>query len=348
MNAKILAIGITVLAAVLTSVGVMAEKPDWSGGGRGGGGNQDKGDLFGDLYEIDRTVDGIPVLSENGFVQPIIFVEPEAACPEGMEPVISPSAYVGEACLIPLNEEGEVDEAYAEYPVEVDFGRTNIARAPHEVLEASLEEALSTLTVEGGVLSLDPAGRLVVTFDDPDLGTVVKTIDSPLENLAIYQELMIEGELVFEDETIELPSPSGQDYLDTAAAALGGAADKEGEVTIDMVVYLNEFLAIPDEAEEPLVADGEEYFDFRGFAYTRSVTYDGTVCWLKVIEPVVGEDNLFVVEVAIDPILEVVFGNLDYTGENVAAFTQAADDARAVIEFAHSHPVPEELLEYCN
>ena len=40
----------------------------------------------------------------------------------------------------------------------------------------------------------------------------------------------------------------------------------------------------------------------------------------------------------------------DYTGfagTNVWAFTQAADDARAVIQWTHDHPVPIELVPYC-
>lgn len=36
-----------------------------------------------------------------------------------------------------------------------------------------------------------------------------------------------------------------------------------------------------------------------------------------------------------------------FTGTNAWAFAQAADDARAVINWAHEHPVPIELIDYC-
>ncbi len=40
------------------------------------------------------------------------------------------------------------------------------------------------------------------------------------------------------------------------------------------------------------------------------------------------------------PIVDVVFAGLPgFTGEDIGGFAQAADDARAVIDFMHSHPV---------
>ncbi|WP_159015605.1 hypothetical protein [Cognatiluteimonas profundi] len=39
-------------------------------------------------------------------------------------------------------------------------------------------------------------------------------------------------------------------------------------------------------------------------------------------------------------ILTAVFGGIDYSGTQLDAFTQAADDARAVIEFVHDNPMP--------
>lgn len=40
--------------------------------------------------------------------------------------------------------------------------------------------------------------------------------------------------------------------------------------------------------------------------------------------------------------MTAVFGGADYTGTQLDAFTQAADDARAVISFVHDNPVPAE------
>ncbi len=65
------------------------------------------------------------------------------------------------------------------------------------------------------------------------------TIDSPLQNLAIYRQLMREGSL---GEAVNLPA----DWLVTAARGLGAAADKTGKVSVDMVVYVNEILGLTD------------------------------------------------------------------------------------------------------
>jgi hypothetical protein len=70
------------------------------------------------------------------------------------------------------------------------------------------------------------------------------TIDSPLENLAIYWQLMRTGYLGAETMPIELPDLN---VLNMAARGLGAAADKTGQVTVDQVVYMNEILGLTDE-----------------------------------------------------------------------------------------------------
>ena len=131
-----------------------------------GRGNQepgeDKGDLHGDLYVVYRTPDGTPITTDQGFLQPIAYYDDGTmVLDENGDPV-----------LLELNEEGEVVEGqtYEGQPIrpeEVEFGRTNVGRAPDAVLEHALDEALSKLA-EADEWSFDAAGRLVLTTTADD------------------------------------------------------------------------------------------------------------------------------------------------------------------------------------
>jgi hypothetical protein len=84
---------------------------------------------------------------------------------------------------------------------EVHFGRMSVVRSTPEVVDKAYDEALSSLNSALGV-SQDLAGRIVLDlplldeFDEPvydgeNIVTYAKTIDSPLENLALYREMMV-------------------------------------------------------------------------------------------------------------------------------------------------------------
>lgn len=363
MNARQLFVSALVLGFAVISGMAYAEKPDWAGGGRGGGGNQDKGDLFGDLLVIDRDHSGLPIRDQWGHLQPIVF-ESSTDCPdaETFVPVTDPDSLYAQTSTyyIPLDAEGEIPAEYGECAIEAELGRLSVAKGPDEVREQALTEAVKTLSA--GTISLDPAGRLVVTYTDPQTAELVeKTIDASLENIAMYEELLEQGTLAEHDPLYPVDVLSGLegDYLDRAAAALGGAADKTGKVTVDLVVYLNAFMAIPDDLDAatmpaPINDNSDKYYDFSGFSYDRSVTYAHTLCYLRVVtendEPVQVGDAYLVEIVNDETVMEAVFGgvnNADATSDNISAFVQAADDARAVIEFMHSHVVPDELLGAC-
>ena len=66
-------------------------------------------------------------------------------------------------------------------------------------------------------------------------------IDSPLQNMAIYRQLMLTG-------TIGVPSAGWCDVLDTAARGVGAGSDKSGEVNVDLVAYLNQIMGLTDPA----------------------------------------------------------------------------------------------------
>lgn len=90
---------------------------------------------------------------------------------------------------------------------EVDFGRLNLSRAPDAVLDESFDEAIRAIN-NAKDIKIDASGRLLLTTDiydeflaDEDgdpllLETVVKAIDSPKENLALYLKLMKDGHLI--------------------------------------------------------------------------------------------------------------------------------------------------------
>ena len=72
---------------------------------------------------------------------------------------------------------------------EVDFGRINEARSPDTVFDAQLEDVVVNLAT-ADCITLDPAGRLVASRVDADRTVSSSTIDSPLQNLAIYRQLI--------------------------------------------------------------------------------------------------------------------------------------------------------------
>ena len=113
----------------------------------------------------------------------------------------------------------------------------NDARAPDSVFESQLADAVVSLAT-ADCITLDPAGRMVHSRVDGDI-VVSKTIDSPLQNLAIYRELMLNG-------TIGVTLPATWDTLDIAARGLGAASDKTGELNLDMVAYLNQIMGLTD------------------------------------------------------------------------------------------------------
>jgi hypothetical protein len=231
--------------------------------------------------------------------------------------------------------------------------------------------------------SLDPAGRLVNTSEIDDV-VLSATIDSPLENLAIYWQLMRTGNL---GAFVELPDTN---VLNTAARGLGAAADKTGKVTVDQVVYTNQIMGLLDvptllpkvcvtvreEVQGNMVEVEKCVLDYSTYAYMRESNFvelpeppyipedypateenDSLPGWFEYLGLAITDPLLF--QIIQGPILESVFcldslgvpfipedgvcpGSIDagFVDGNVGGFTQAADDAREVIEFTHDRPIP--------
>lgn len=305
---------------IFRDIGAAAEedsdRPPWAGGGGGpnerGGKPADagsaRGDLYGDMYVILRDDNGVPILSAAGFVQPID----------------------ADGNLIPLDAEGApIDPSLA---IEVELSRLNVGRSPTSVLDRRASEVV-TLLNSATAISLDAAGRLVVTTAD---GT--KTIDSPLENLAIYVALMTTGTI---PGVTDLPGTEF-DYLvdgtftsqDLVAATglFAAAADKYTSLSADAVAYMNAILGINT------VTTGDVTYssmDYSSFTYDRSDAYDGEMITILVKQP----DGTYV-PTSVN-IYDAVFKSLDYTETGFDAFATAVDDARTVIAFIHDNAAPE-------
>jgi hypothetical protein len=294
-----------------------SDRPEWAGrpGGPTGGGGKPasagskRGDLFGDLWVILRDDQGTPILSDEGFVQPI---------DENGD-------------LIPLDEEGmPIEEGLVQ---EVELGRLNVGRAPTKVLDRRAEEVIALLNAATAI-DTDAAGRLVLTVDGE-----TKTIDSPLENLALYVSLMTLGyipgvEDLPGDEFDFLTNDSFyQKDMKQAASFLAAATDKTGEFTTDEIAYINTFLGI-----NLATVQGVTYseMDFTDFNYIRTNVYQDVTAEVLVEQP----DGSYKVETV--NIYDTVFDSQQYVGsDTLEAFTQYAEDSRSVIEFIHEFAPPE-------
>lgn len=277
-----------------------SDRPDWAGvpGGEdrpGGGGNTQpgtvKGDEYGDLIVLLRDpVTGEPVLID-GEMQ--VCTSADCSTYESM---------VG----------GEVPAGVT--PIEVDFGRAAVARSPTNVLDHALEEAISKLTVDNAVIGQDLAGRITITVNG-----VTSTIDSPLENLALFVDLMTG---LASDSTSQTEDALGSlANLDVAASLLAGVADKTGDISVDFVVYNN---VISD------VVDSGDYYDFSSFTYSRTYPTDYTYWYSPdgVVAPVP-------LTLDVNAYLDAINGALPTDG-GVTLFAAAADDALEVIELVHT------------
>lgn len=386
---------LAIIAAIVTTMALAAPPPGkggGSGGSGGGGGGGGSVDVYAEMVEIDRDVNGVPILTwalgpkdQMTWVRsPIMFGDKED-CPlvfADLAPVAGESiyTYLGiDARYIPFVD-GEIPEEYGICMTEAHLGRLSAVRSPEKVLDMALLELVTALKTSGVTIGLDEAGRLSISYYDDVLEVaVVKTIDAPRENLAGFESLLERAELshpevaggavgglpVRPDRTGS-PDRAALELMDRAAAMLGGASDKFGAVGLDELMYVSEILTMgPDMSAASKDMFGEpfphpdpkartSFFNFSKFQYNRAETYAGDVCYLRVTTPdgppepgetlpvdVIGQ-------IVKEPILALVFGDENFTGDNAWAFARAVDDARAVIYFVHEHPVPVELLEYCS
>ena len=310
-----------------------SDRPEWAGGDTDANdhikGNDDSGTTrggdYGDLYILLRDGDGVPEMTQIGdewYVQPID----------------------GNGATVPLNEEGEViDPSLAQ---EVEFGRLNIVRSPTSVLDQALGEALKVLAPANGsaTISLDFCGRLTSHYYNDELGEyVIKTIDSPRENMALYRTIMQD----LEDPRLAFLGTL--DPLTVAASCFAAGSDKTGTVDKDEVVYINGFMdcvgnnPILNEHDYDFNHEQNYYYNFTEpmegaaqFTYTRAVYGDRYLRIITLLPGNVWEEDIVTVLQAMED-RGLFTKRWDEMGEltPVELFAQAIDDAVQVLDFVH-------------
>lgn len=365
-----------VLAAMAAfSVGAYAAQggvPGKPGGNNGGGGGSQSPDL-GDLFILYRDASGLPILTADSCQQPLAAPGVRFDNPDGTE--CTPPDSSTNSCVVPVDPTTcAVAAGYEQYTQEVDFGRTSVVRSPASVLESQMDDVLVNLGT-AACTSLDPAGRLVTSsVADTDTNDVVVTsaeIDSPLQNLAIYRQLMLTGYLGTAAAPVDVPdNENPPNVLNTAARALGAAMDKTGKISVDTVAYLNQILGLTDEGVQTYLPKScievkEEvqgavqmvrkcFLDYSAFNYDRGSNFATlpSPAYIPASAPAQGWfeyltllDTTPTFQIAQGPILDAVpqlSADPSLAASNIAGFAQAADDTRAVIDFMHTWPVPGE------
>ncbi|MBW8364088.1 MAG: hypothetical protein K0M39_06000 [Rhizobium sp.] len=289
-----------------------SDRPVWAGvkGGKSGGGGKPagagskKGDLYGDMVVLLRDANGAPILTSAGLVQVVAYVYDASG---NLVPMKDAS---GNPVVIPYNADGDLVTEINGVPVysaEVDLGRLSVGRAPSKVLDHSLTEALSKLTA--GAVTLDSTGRLAVDG---------VTIDSPLENLALYDKYMTTGSL----PGVTLPAGFNP------ASLLAAASDKYGSISVDTVVYMNSILGV----------NSTTYYNFSTTNYDRYTTWKNATAQILVLQP---DGVTYKVETV--NLYDAVFNDTNWVDPTPTGgaddFATAADDYRAVIEFVHDNAV---------
>jgi hypothetical protein len=284
--------------------------PHAKGGGQPAGAGDKKGDLYGDLVVVVRDlVTGLPVYVT------VTRTDDEGNQVEVKELQICLDAACTETVLTVF---GEIPEGTV--PIEVEFGRASVGRAPDAVIQHALDEVISKLTAaDPGSITTEESGRLTFTIDG-----VAYTIDSPLENLAAYIELM--DSLANSTDSDGLVALLGDlATLNTAAALLAGAADKTGDITLDFLYYQNRILDLTN-----VVSGDDSYYDFVTFTYDRTYSTDYT--YILTTDGTTYENRTLDINVY----LESINGTLPSDTDLAALFAAASDDALEVIELVHT------------
>lgn len=340
---------------VTTSEDEDSDRPDWAGGETGENphikGNDESGTTrggdYGDLYVIDRDIIGKPVMSE-------LPVLDEEGNPTGETFwVVRPVDQDGN--LLELDAEGELTEESLLLAQAVEFGRLNIVRSPQSVMDQALGEALKVINA-GDAFTLDFCGRLSIWNN----GVLTKTIDSPRESMAMYQEIMNNA---FDDQLAALAGSGIDPYL-LAASCFAAGSDKTGTINIDEVVYVNGFQDCI--GDNPVLNEHEYDFNHQPKYYWDYGTCDGSggpfnysrdIFKTRIIQFLVWDNTYFPVDENGDSdgptfsIFDIFEGVVDYKGpgvqpqftyrwadhdhDYVEGFTLAADDAVQVLDYVH-------------
>ena len=150
-------------------------------------------------------------------------------------------------------------------PSDLELGRLSVVRAPAQVLERQLAEAQATMTLPfynkvieiANNAALTPAQKLEAlkalvkeSFVD---GTIFVRVDSPLQNLALYKDVFVDG--IIKATTGTLTATSYNAALMMMAVFIGSASDKTITITQATVDAINKIMLLTPAAGAPTAAD---------------------------------------------------------------------------------------------
>jgi hypothetical protein len=231
-----------------------------------------------------------------------------------------------------------VQSAYTSYLVEAELERLNMSRRPGDTRDARLASVTDRLNA-GTEFTLDGAGRL--TIDG-------LTLDAGPDHAAMYWSLMTTGTVPGLGAAPAMVQ--GFDPWMLAAASLGTAAGKEIPIIVDTVQYYNRIIGLIQDHNptpqwsldflETSPSTGEKFVDFSEFSYQRSSVFIGCATWLDV--PTLTWKVATVAELAEFAPLPPNARDTNSDGiadtlDNLAGFTQLADDVRSVVLYVHEN-----------
>ena len=120
---------------------------------------------------------------------------------------------------------------------EVELGRLSVARSPDQVINKALAEAIANFNPTASAALYSMTAEQFAAYVKANYDTVTR-IDSPLENLGLYKDVLADG-------TTQLPSVTPASTIDLAAIFLGSASDKTIPVTKDTVIAVTKIMELP-------------------------------------------------------------------------------------------------------
>jgi len=366
----------------------------------------DLGDLYGDLWIIQRNNLGVPILYpleyevevqdvvKTGIIDVTIpFLLATVVTPEGTVTVPDGGGFPAyDDVPLLYDSEGEAYDIVGENVQAIEMGRLNLVRSGPEVLAKRLEEVIKNFG-DGTVSEVirDYCGRLFMVRTDAALAQDIldKPVDSPLENLAIYKELLangFHGKLSFIAEDFKMKgrldnisdwnlSEKGIEFMtedeerlfvaNLCAACVGAGSDKTGNLTIDEICYLNEFMGIPGDvcfypvielAVRTLNKTNKEqetvikkFVNMSAFLYTREKFWK-TFVTIRTIDDTtdpwsyrdLGTYTIHKILKGNAPELDLLLGTYRYTIDSpvkkrMVGFTNQADDFVQALELVHGN-----------
>ncbi len=170
----------------------------------------------------------------------------------------------GAAAPTPGTQGGKPVWAQEGVPSDVELGRLNVVRAPAQVLQRQLNEALTTMSpafynavIAIGNAATTPAEKLAAlialvkeSFVD---GTTMLRVDSPLQNLALYKDVFVDGTIVATAGTVTASTYNSA--LLMMAVFIGSAADKTVPITQATVDAINKIMALTPATGAPTAVE---------------------------------------------------------------------------------------------